>query len=120
MKNIGTTVTKQLTKQEIAKELLKPYFDGPDLCSVTELGVCLYSGPDGRMCVFAMACNPEDREMLGEEFSTTGLLDMHGLKILQEKYRHIEDRDYWFCLQYAHDDLALRAGRARQARGART
>lgn len=97
----------QLTEQEIAKELLQPYFDDPTLCSVSEDGdTCVYNGPDGRMCVFAKACTPEGRELLKEDSNANEQLMEHGLGVLQDKYRHIEDGEFWDNLQYCHDELA--------------
>ena len=97
-----------MTKQEVAKELLKPYFDDPSLCSTSEdEGECVYNGPGGRMSAFARACTPEGREKLTEVGDPPYvILDDLGSDILQEKYRHIEDQYFWSRLEKAHDELA--------------
>lgn len=99
-------MSELMTKQEIAKELLKPYVDDPTLCSRNEWGACKYKGPGGRMCVFERACTPEAMELLAEFTDAVDMLKEHGTGILQEKYRHIEGRGFWDGLQYCHDTLA--------------
>lgn len=96
-----------MTKQEIAKELLKPYFDDPSMCSISKDGsACLYKGPEGRMCVFARACTPEGRELLPEYTAADDCIARYGLVILKEKYRHIEEVYFWEKLQETHDELS--------------
>ena len=97
-------MSELMTKEEIAKELLKPYFDDPSLCSISE-GNCLYNGLNGKMCAFAMACTPEGRKNLKEGESAVDNLCTFGFDVLHEKYRHIEDFYFWVSLQDAHDDL---------------
>lgn len=97
----------QLTKEQIAKELLKPYFDDPSLCSISWDGKrCLYNGGGGRMCVFAKACTPEGRELLEEGLGAEDNLFTGGASPLQPKYSHILDSYFWGSLQAAHDNLA--------------
>lgn len=99
-------MSELMTKQEIAKELLKPYFDDPNLCSVDLEGTGVYKGLGGRMCVFARACTSEGRELIRERHYACKLLTIHGTGILQDKYRHIGDIRFWSRLQYTHDTLA--------------
>ena len=98
----------KMTKAEIAKELLDPYFINPDLCSYVEQsgrGTCLYSGPGGRKCAFAAAC--VDGVVLAEGASCRVLLEYHGQEILKEKYRHVNESKFWGSVRAAHDCLAV-------------
>lgn len=94
----------KMTKAEIAKELLDPYFINPDLCSHVD-GRCLYSGPDGRKCAFAAAC--VEGVVLKEGASCSNILEGHGAEILKEKYRHIANPKFWSSVQIVHDRLAV-------------
>jgi len=95
----------EMTKQEIAKELLDPYFKDPSLCSMG-LHDCQYNGPDGKHCAFAMACKPDDRKHLNEGEGAIYQISKFGFDILKNKYQHIKDGDFWNRVQSVHDRLA--------------
>ena len=94
----------KMTKEEIAKELLDPYFIDPDLCSHVD-GECLYKGPGGRKCVFAAAC--VEGVVLKESIGSDGHIRGLGAEILEEKYRHIANPEFWRAVQRVHDYLAV-------------
>ena len=97
-----------LTKQQIAKELLKPYFDDSSTCSADRHGNCVYLNGDGNMCALGKACSDRinDANSMGIDCGAIVLIEEFGWDIINSKYRHIQDFRFWRIIQYCHDMLA--------------
>lgn len=92
--------TKQLTKREILEKIASTYT--LETRSVYD-GACVYRGPEGRGCAFAMMVLPEFKSLLVEGKGASYQLVAHGQGILSPEYRGHNIEFYSAC-QAFHDD----------------
>jgi hypothetical protein len=85
------------TKVEILDEIVEYYTNNPR--SLGERG-CLYNGPNGEHCAFALMCI--DPTKLAEKAAASSNLRARGDVILKEEYRGYE-ADFYDEIQSIHD-----------------
>ncbi len=88
-----------MNTHEIIDLIVKTY-SAPGSRSVTPEGFCLYNGPDGKHCAFALMCS--DPESLPERRLAITIIKESGDKILKPEFRGHSESFYAQC-QHLHD-----------------
>lgn len=97
-----------LTPFEVIDLVVETYVKHPENRSFKDKGgkvLCLYNGPDGKMCAFALFCAQPNR--LAEDEGAASLLGRIGPELLQPRVKHILNCSFWWAIQSIHDGLAL-------------
>lgn len=87
----------RLSEDQIVLETLKYYLEDSSRLSTTELGSCVYNGPNGEVCAFARCISPSLRKHLVEG----NLLEEYLGYLMPEYSGH--SYDFWTGIQVLHD-----------------
>ena len=100
----------QKTKNQIALELLAPYYHNPDLCGMED-GECCYRTDDGKMCVAGKCFNEDIVSNLSTSEKSESILRVikryKEEKLFKQDFVGIFTSSDWYYMQRIHDSIAV-------------
>jgi hypothetical protein len=97
----------QKSKDEIVDYVVEHFSNNPR--SISGNGKCLYNGPSGSCCAFALCVNEDDRDQLLEYNAASYQLMKFGDKILKDEFKG-HGPGFWDSVQDLHDSSANWSG----------